>query len=88
MVSAYGNVRDMDGDFNPLDLTPGLKTESSTKADQLPATPHTKQKAVVRRVGLGPLLHSKIVKLFVLLAMMFFFAFGGYAGVEWLLSRG
>lgn len=77
----------MDGDFNPLDLTPRKQVQKSEQSDQVVEVPRKKQKAVVRRVGIGPLLHSKIIKLFVLLAMMFFFGFGGYAGVEWWLTH-
>lgn len=69
-------------DFNPFDLTPKKKEEEApTEA------PVKHEKAVVRRVTIGPLLHSRLVKLFVLLACMFFLAFAGYAGAEWWLLR-
>jgi hypothetical protein len=44
-----------------------------------------KPAAVVKRVTIGPILHSEIVKLIVLLAFMFFAVVGGYAAMQWRL---
>lgn len=74
-------------DFNPLDLsayTPKKPTEDESKKTNIPPPP----KAVVRRVGIGPLLHSRFTKFFVFVAILFFLAFASYAATQWwLLNR-
>lgn len=69
-------------DFNPFDLTPKKKQEEAPKE-----VPVIHEKAVVKRVSIGPLLHSRLIKLFVLLATMFFLGFAAFAATEWWLLR-
>lgn len=71
---AYVDPFDLSAHRAPIDEEP----QESKK-------PAHAQKAVVRRVTLGPILHSRFVKLIVILALMFFAAFGGYAAMQWRL---
>lgn len=73
-------------DFNPLDLsayTPQQPVEQAKTKLQKPKP----QKAVVRRVGIGPVLHSRFTKIFVFLGFLFFVSVGSYAATLWWLTN-
>lgn len=72
-------------DFNPLDLS---AYNHQKPVDKKVKKPEKKpEKAVVRRVGIGPLLHSRFTKIFVFFAFLFFLAFGSYAFTQWWILR-
>ncbi len=75
-------------DFNPLDLSAYAQKPAPTKKDEKKKAKQANPQVVVRRVSIGPLLHSRFSKLFAFLALLFFLAFSGYAATQWwLLNR-
>lgn len=59
---------------DPFDLSPPpVLTEKQLKANQKPS------KAVVRRVSIGPLLHSRFVKILVIIGVVVLSGLASYA---------
>jgi hypothetical protein len=69
-------------DFNPFDLSAPPKP---LKDDQPPAPKPAK--ATVRRVGIGPLLHSSFTRFLVFVGVLFICAAAGYSAELWWLTR-
>ncbi len=72
-------------DFNPLDLSAYTKQAAATRVEQKKNKDAKSAKAVVKRVRIGPLLHTRFSKLFVFLAFLFIFAYGSYYITQWWL---
>ena len=69
-------------DFNPFDLSAPKRMQK----DDEPTKPKP-PKATVRRVGIGPLLHSRFSRFFVLVGVLFICGAAGYGAELWWLAR-
>jgi hypothetical protein len=74
----------MDNEFNPFDLSAQKpKTTDSTKSQTDKPLP----KPIVRRVSMGPIFHSRIIKIIALTLGIILAGLLGYTGMNYYLTQ-
>ena len=72
----------MNEDFNPFDLSAPPKKPEMEKPAEAPAP-----KPTVKRISMGPIFHSRIIKILALVLGLVLFTLLGYSGMSYYLSQ-
>lgn len=74
-------------EYDPFDLSAAArKLREQQEAEQQKAQPAPKPKITVRRVGIGPILHSRFTKVITLTLAIILTALVGYVGAKYYLE--
>ena len=74
-------------DYDPFDLSlAAKKLREEQEAAKQKAKPVPKPKATVRRVGIGPILHSRFTKVITLVLAVVLMALIGFIGTKYYLE--